>query len=1045
MPPGASTGCKGLVRELDDVDQGHRVELRTRLAGVRRRWMAVRLLWALASLLAAVGVGLLAVLAVEILIAPADEPMLMVTGLALAAIGLFAVRVLWPLRTPPADRVVARFVEERCPELEDRVASATELGETAAPTPFHQLVVVDAADRLRTVDVGRIVPAAHLRAAALRGGLAAVVLGLVLVLGIAPIGRVARTAWLFAFPSRVMLDVEPGDVRLMAGQPLRVRVRLAGGGSLAARNPPIVTLTAGGVRRVVTMQARPDGYVTEFPAVRDSVSYHVSAAALRSRDYRVDVLTAPRVRRIDIEYLYPEFTGRSPHVEEDGGDVYAPAGTAVRVRVHADTPIVAGRLTFSDGGRRSLTSTGAEALTAAFEVEADGEYTVSVTAANGLSSPGDVTYVIRATPDRPPDVQVLRPGDDREITSLEEVLIEARATDDYRIDALDLVYTVVGRPARTVLLDTPRSVETAVGSHTLFAEELEVAPGDFITYFARARDVGVTGQSRETRSDIFFLEVRPFDNEFELAQSQSATGREADEIGDLAAVQKEIIVATWRMDPQPRSTTLAADLRVVGMAQGDLRTRTASAAERLLARGRERAAGDTGPAPENAALAAAVEAMGAAQAALEALDSGAALPYEMEALNQLLRAQAEVRRRLVSMQQGQGAQTPGGQAREDLSALFDRELRREQETNYETGASPDERTGGAESDARRRLRELAERQAALNRRFEEQAAAPAETSRDEARRVLERLTREQRELREQLEELADQLRRELNRGGASGGGRAGGDPVEPIAEQMREATSALRRRETENARANGGRALDELRRLAQRMGGAAAEEQNGARSAAQMDMQRLARQLESVQAAREALRQLRTASESARSSDTQPDAGVTRSPATQPPAETDPASARDQRPGGQLQAPDADPVSDEGGDASPGGTSGGQGRLDELRREYVASLERNAALMEELRRENPELGRNLDQWAEYWQSLSAPGTGRFKQDLAPWASLRQHLDTALQRFEADRLRQLAASEMGDRLTAGLGETLPARYRRLVDEYYRSLATAPGRP
>ena len=1032
------------------MDQGQLVEVRARLAGVRCRWMAARLLWALARLLAAVCVGLLAVLAVEVLMAPADEPMLLVTGLALTAIGLFAARVAWPLRVQPADRVVARFVEECCPELEDRVASAAELGETDAPTPFHQLVVADAADSLRTVDVGRIVPAAHLRAAALRGGLAAVVLGVILVLGIAPIGRVARTAWLFAFPSRIMLEVEPGDVRLMAGQPLRVPVRLAGGGSLAARNPPTVTWMSGDTRRVVTMQARSDSYVTEVPAVRDSGSYHVSAAALRSPNYRVDILSAPRVRRIDVEYLYPEFTGRPPRIEEDGGDVYAPAGTRVRLRVHADRPIVAGRLTFSDGGRRPLTSAGADALTAAFEVAADGEYTVSVTGATGLSSPVDIAYLIRATPDRPPDVQVLRPGDDREITSLEEVSIEARAADDYRIEALDLVYTVAGRPARTVVLDAPRSGATAAGVHTLFAEDLDVAPGDFITYYARARDVGVSGQSRQSRSDIFFLEVRPFDNEFEAAQSQSSTGREADEIGDLAGVQKEIIVATWRLDPRPRSATVAADLRAVGMAQGELRTRTASAAERLLARGRERAAGDTGPAPQNASMAAAVDAMAAAQAALDALDTGAALPYEMEALNQLLRAQAEVRRRLVSMQRGQGARTRGGQAQEDLSALFDRELRREQETSYETAASPDQRTGGDESDARRRLRELADRQAELNRRLEEQAGTRPEASPDEARRALERLTREQQELREQLEALAGQLERERNQGGSSGDGRSGGEAVEQIAEQMRQATSALRRRETENARASGDRALDELRRLNRRLGGAAGEEPEGVRSDAQIDTQRLTRELESVQAARQALRQLQTASDPPRSTDAQ--TGAEPAPARAAQADTgqassgaDPTSARDQRAGGELRAPDADPGTDEGGDAGSNGTGGGQDPLARLRREYVAGLERNAALMEELRREIPELGRDLDEWAEYWQSQSAPGIGRFKQDLAPWDSLRQHLDTALQRLEANRLRELAASEVGDRLTAGVGESLPARYRRLVDEYYRSLATAPDRP
>ena len=68
--------------------------------------------------------------------------------------------------------------------------------------------------------------------------------------------------------------------------------------------------------------------------------------------------------------------------------------------------------------------------------------------------------------------------------------------------------------------------------------------GISITYYARARDVGYRGQTTEARSDIFFLEVRRFDNEFEEAQGQSGIGRDAEDVGNLAAVQKEIIVAT---------------------------------------------------------------------------------------------------------------------------------------------------------------------------------------------------------------------------------------------------------------------------------------------------------------------------------------------------------------------------------------------------------------------------------------------------------------------------------------------------------------------
>ena len=84
----------------------------------------------------------------------------------------------------------------------------------------------------------------------------------------------------------------------------------------------------------------------------------------------------------------------------------------------------------------------------------------------------------------------------------------------------------------------------------------------------------------------------------------------------------------------------------------------------------------------------------------------------------------------------------------------------------------------------------------------------------------------------------------------------------------------------------------------------------------------------------------------------------------------------------------------------------------------------------------------LDAWAEHWASASAPGSEGFKQDFANWDSLRRNLDTALQRVEDARSRALADADLRDRVTGGREAPVPPRYRRLVDQYYRSLAIQP---
>ena len=1153
-------------------------ELRAALAGVRRRWMATRLMRAVARLVAGLSLGLLVVLIVDLVLVPPDILMLLLAGGALVATAIFAVRVLWPLRERPTDRRVARFVEERCPELEDRVVSATEIGETGTPAVFENLVVADAAEKLRRVDLGRVVTSAHLRGAALRGVMATTALALILILGIGPFSRVARTAWLYAFPFTVTLEVEPGDVRVMAGQPLRVWARLSRTLGASARTPPTLTVLDGRTPRVVEMRATADGYLAEFPSVTDSFVYRVNAFTLTSRDYRVEALVAPRVRRVDVQYVYPAFTGLAPHIEEDGGDIYAPAGTEVRLLVHTDKAIAAGTLVLSDGRRVGLEGAGAGPRTATFSVETDGSYSITVTDVDGLSNPGDTEYVIRTTFDRVPDVYVVRPGGDREITPLEEVTIEVRAEDDYGVGALELVYTVVGRLEQSMAFETPTGAQTVTGSHTLYAEDLGVAPGDVITYYARARDMGYAGQSTEARSDLFFLEIRPFDSEFEEAQSQAGMGRDAVDVGRLAAVQKEIVVATWRLDRARQSADVADDIRAVGAAQRELRDTAALVAERVLERGREVSTGVTRPAPENAAMARAVEAMTAAQTALAALSTERSIPYEMEALTQLLKAQAAIRRRQVAMQQGQGSQTPGTQAQADLSALFDRELRREQETNYETGTSPDQRAqDDDESAARRRLRELAARQAELNRELAEQEEAEPD---DELRRILARLTREQHELREQLEQLADRIVRARQASGQSQGqspGASSADDLRRIDDEMRRTMSELRRQDTRHARASGDRALEAMQRLEQRLRDTSEGGRSAARAGLQLEAQQLADaqhrvadeagQVEAgnrsrasrfrladekddladrvdtlnralvdltadrdtadpadipVRAARDELERAAVGQRMREGADRLRRLGTGRPPtvtkidedgladeetaladvlarvATQlrratgqdeaaeqlaaqigaarelrqsleqlqraldaqqrrqtPPAaaqsaphESDLSSAQDSRPGGAVVEAGADPQEGEAGRQSSerrGGSRAGGGALAGLRREYLARLEHSRELLDALRRQSPDLDRDLEQRARYWQSVSAPGTEAFKQDFANWDSLRRNLEKALQQFEAERSRELAAGEIRDRPSAGPEESLPERYRRLVDQYYRSLATAPESP
>ena len=208
--------------------------------------------------------------------------------------------------------------------------------------------------------------------------------------------------------------------------------------------PVLRTSEASGLRETrMEPEANANGFAIAFDDVDESFRYSIVAANTTTRDYTVTVIRPPRVEQIDLRYEYPKAFGMEPRHEEDGGDIYGPTGTRVRIAVHADKPVTEGALTLGDGKRVALSVRG-DVLEGELTIVDDGSYRVALSDADGLSNPGETEYFIRTLEDRPPDVRIIKPASDRKATSIEEVTIDARADDDFGVAALDLVYAVRG-------------------------------------------------------------------------------------------------------------------------------------------------------------------------------------------------------------------------------------------------------------------------------------------------------------------------------------------------------------------------------------------------------------------------------------------------------------------------------------------------------------------------------------------------------------------------------------------------------------------------
>jgi hypothetical protein len=806
---------------------------------------------------------------------------LVVGVVGLATAGLI-VAIRWFLPTPPSRADVARLIEERVHGLDDRLATSADVLARAGPEltgPVARALFDDTTRALGTVSAADIIAPELVR----RGwwqatGAVALLLAAGAVL-FEPASRATRAAWLFASPGSLAFRVEPGNVRVRPATPLTIRV--AASASVGSLVPDLEARIGEAARREHMVPEGDSRFAVTFKSVPASFTYHVQLAGRRSSEYQVTLLEPPRVARIDLSYEFPAFTRLPARDETDAGDIYAPEGTRVHLVVtprHTTAPIASASLTLRTGKELPLSRAADGSYTGDLVVSADDGYRVRLTDTDGLQNVEDPEYFVRMLDDRPPEVRIVRPAGDRQVTPLEEVEVEARADDDHGVQGLELVYGVKGGSERVVPLGGDGATLSVTGRHTIPLEELQVSPGDFVTFYARARDIGRGKKSTESRSDIFFLEVTPFVDEFALAQSQAmaAGGQSSD---DLVRLQKEIIIGTWKLDRRSSGIQPSAeDVRTLARAQATLRQRTEALAMRVAAGTSSLHAPDGHvDAAADSPLAGAARAMTRAEQALLVQKTAAALPAEMEALNFLLKAQSDAQRKEITRQAGTGG---GSRAQQDLSTLFDRELQRQQQTNYETPKTAEEKREDSQDKTLERVRELARRQEALQRQQDDLARDRKKLDEEEVRRRLERLTREQSDLRREAELLAQQMQQNERRQregekaqsaqtgeqakgatgaqraegakGAKGGeeakgaeGGKGGEgsqsaELRQASEDMRGAASQLRREDPDAARSQSARALERLKGVERSLRESGPDERRRAVGDAQLEARQLA-------------------------------------------------------------------------------------------------------------------------------------------------------------------------------------------------------------
>ncbi len=817
----------------------HHESLLAAVRRVRRRW---RLRVALEGAAVVLGVAVALLLLGGLLLGGARFTPFLVqgfrilgwTGLAAAA-GWVIVR---PLLRRVSDERIALYIEEHEPDAQALVVSAVEQAGAGTPvSPLADQVVARAVERLRASDEGRRIERRRLRIGA---GAVAVAAMAALALGLGPdrfrtAARVLFMPWdeAAAAPALAVL-VEPGNASVARGGDLDIAARLRG--FTAARVE--LLLRTGDDPEWQRLPMAPDDsgarYLFRLFDVTEQALYVVEANGIRSPQYTLTVVDLPTVGHFTVELRYPAHTGLGTETRDPGGDIVAPRGTTARFTVTPTMPTRGGRVMLASGDTVGLSLREDGTLEGSLRLTAEDGYRFELLGRDGRYLEASLGYRIDLLDDLGPTVIIRTPGRDAQATAVEEVFVEAEATDDFGVRSLELVYRVNGGEETVVPLHRGgRRLVEASGGHTLFLEEMGLVPGDVIAYYARATD-NAPGAGTTAASDIYFLRVRPFDREYRQADQQGApAGQQGNDTPEgLSEQQRQIVAGTFKVQRDRAASgeeRVREDLATLALAQGRLRQRVIGLLEQMTRR--NAAAMDTTFRVVQRELQAAVAPMQVAEEALGRRQADDALGPEQQALTHLQRAEEAFREVRVSFggQPGGGGGSAAANA-EDLADLFELETDKLRNQYESVERSRQQEAQREVDETLERLRQLASRQQQENERLQraaEQMRARGGQSgasgsggggaqrqlaqeAEELARRLERLVRERptpevADAARRMREAADAMRRAASQQGT--GGEAQGTAA---AERLRQAARSL-----ESSRGAAlGRAIEEAERRA---------------------------------------------------------------------------------------------------------------------------------------------------------------------------------------------------------------------------------------
>ena len=358
--------------------------------------------------------------------------------------------------------------------------------------------------------------------------------------------------------------VEPGDTSVERGTSLLVLARFTG--QLPLKCTLHCTDANGDEGQIEMSQSLQDPvFAGRVALVEQDFRYRVHFGTQMSPEYHVQVFEYPTLVTADAILEFPAYTSLGSKTVQDVRHITAVEGTTLTLLCHLNKEVARAELQGDESVSIDLTPDASDPTTyrATFPLVQSQRLHLHLEDAEGRRNKEPPEFVITVTPNRPPNLTVTFPSHDVEVSPIEELRLAAQVWDDFGLSRVGVTYQLADAAPQEITVGTNLATgEKATVEHLLKLEDLHAEPNQLISYYFWAEDLDAEGQTRRLMSDMFFAEVRPFDEIYrqgqqppggdanqQRQQQQSGQGQQnpGNQLEQLVEQQKEIINATWNI------------------------------------------------------------------------------------------------------------------------------------------------------------------------------------------------------------------------------------------------------------------------------------------------------------------------------------------------------------------------------------------------------------------------------------------------------------------------------------------------------------------